>query len=347
MGNTNSSNSAPPSPSRWGSKRQNSTTKQVHISTDHTDGFYFTGERLTGTVKLSTSFVHHQRQSQTPTESLKKRSLRSAILIELVGDATYSSEVDVAADSDGHSSHKVNVCRQRCIVTINPQKAESETAIISSPLSPSTPTPPALITGTFQLDIPDDLPPSLTNSRTPSVVYTLELSFSSTRNRYQIPIILSSRGGIPHPMRDIELNDNVISKTDIRFSAYSPRSFYRPGEQIPVRINYSNPQQRFIRSITIRLLQFYRIHNDENHLQLDGKEWTFDVPTIIPQREWSGEAHLQLPNQPLQASYSTNSVGTTQNIQCELDYRILIELYEKKGDDIHLTLSPIQVTYQK
>jgi hypothetical protein len=343
MGNTANSNSAPPSPSRWGSSRKGSTSKQVHISTDHTDGFYFTGEQLTGTVKIPTAFIHLQLQNQTPTESLRKRSLRSVIIIELVGDATYSSEVDVAADSDGHSSHTVNVCRQRCVVTINQPRSESETEIISS----SAPTPPTLINGTFQLNIPDDLPPSITDSHIPSVVYRLELSFSSNRSRYQIPIILSSRGVIPHPMTDIELNASTISKNEIQFSAHLSGSFYRPGEQIPIRINYSNPQQRLIRSITIRLLQFYCIHNNQNHLQLDGKQWTFDNSSTMPQREWSGEAHLQLPNQPLQASYSTISIGTTQNIQCELNYQILIDLSEKKGDDLHLTLSPIQITYQK
>jgi hypothetical protein len=149
-------------------------------------------------------------------------------------------------------------------------------------------------------------------------------------------------------MTDIEINASAVNKNDICLRAYLSRSFYRPGEQIPVRINYSNPQKRFIRSITMRLIQFYRIHNDQNRLQLDGKEWLFDILTILPQREWTGEAILQLPNQPpLPASYTKNSVGTTQTIQCELDYRILIELNEKKGDEIYLTLSSIQVTYQQ
>lgn len=352
MGNTTASNSAPPSPSRWNMSRQNSTTKQIHISTNHTDGFYFTGERLTGTVKIPTSVAHRHMNNQTPAETLHKRSLRSAIIIELVGDATYSAEVDVAADSDGHSTHKVNLCRLRCIVTLNHNKPEPEPP---SP-SPSSSTldtnsltiaPPAEITGTFQLQIPEYLPPSLANGRTPTVVYTLELSLSSSRSRYQIPITISSRGGIPHPMTDIEISGSAVNRNDVRLRAYLSRSFYRPGEQIPIGINYSNPQQRFIRSITIRLFQFYRIHNDQNRLQLDGKEWTFESLTITPQREWKGEALLQLPNQPLQASYSINSVGTTQTIECELDYRIIIELNEKKGDEIYLTLSSIQITYQK
>jgi hypothetical protein len=353
MGNTTNSNSAPPSPSsssRWTINRQNSTTKQIHISTDHADGFYFTGDRLTGTVKIPTSFVHrhlHNINNQTPAELLHKRSLRSAIIIELVGDATYSSEVDVAADSDGHATHKVNLCRHRCIVTLNQNKPESEPSTSSDPNALGIIRPPPELNGIFQLDIPDHLPPSLTNARTPSVVYTLELSLSSSRYRYQIPIILSSRGCIPYPMTDIEINDSAINKYDIRLCAYLSGSFYRPGEQIPVRINYSNPQQRFVRSITIRLVQFYRIHNDQNRLQLDGKEWTFDILTMLPQREWTGEARLQLPNQPLPASYSTNTVGTTQAIECELDYRIIIELSEKKGDEIQLTLPSIQLTYQK
>jgi hypothetical protein len=349
MGNTTNSNSTPPSPSRWPSIRQNSTRKQIHITTDHTDGFYFTGDRLTGTVTIPKSFINHHlhnTNSQAPAELVHKRSLRSAIIIELVGDATYSSEVDAAADSDGHSTHKINLCRHRCIVTMNPNKPEP---IPSSDTNTSTikPTPPSEINGTFQLHIPDNLPPSLTNNRTPSVVYTLELSLSSSRYRYQIPITLSSRGCIPHPMTDIEINGSNVNKNDIRLRAYLSRSFYRAGEQIPIQINYSNPQQRFVRSITIRLIQFYRIHNDQNRLQLDGKEWAFDILTMVPQREWSGEALLQVPNQPLQASYSTNSVGTTQTIECEVDYRIIIELNEKKGDEIYLTLSSIQITYQK
>ena len=176
------------------------------------------------------------------------------------------------------------------------------------------------------------------------MVYTLELSLSSSRYRYQIPIILSSRGYIPYPLNDMEISDSAMNKSDIRLCAYLYRSFYRPGEQIPVRINYFNPHQRFIRSIALRLVQFYRIHNDQNRLQLDGKEWTFD---LVVQREWMGEARLQLPNQPLPASYADSSVGTTQTIECELDYRILIELHEKKGEEIQLTLSSIQITYQQ
>jgi hypothetical protein len=353
MGNTTNNNSTPSSPSRWSIHRQNSTTKQIHISTNHADGFYLTGDLLTGTVKIPTSLAHHLHNinNQTPTELLHKRSLRSAIIIELVGDATYSSEVDAAADSDGHATHKINLCRHRCIVTMNHNKPQPESpTVISSSSSETnslTVTPPSELNGTFQLHIPDNLPPSLTNARTPSVVYTLELSLSSSRYRYQIPITLSSRGCIPHPMTDIEISGSAVNKNDIRLHAYLSQSFYRPGEQIPIQIDYFNPQQRFIRSITIRLFQFYRIHNDQNRLQLDGKEWTFDILTMLPQRQWTGEAHLQLPNQPLQASYSTNSVGTTQIIQCELDYRIIIELNEKKGDEIYLTLSSIQVTYQK
>jgi len=354
MGNTTHSNSAPPSPCRSTINRQNSTPKEIHISTNHADGFYFTGERLTGIVRIPTSFLQSHLdaiKNCTPAKFLNKRSLSSAIIIELVGDATYSAEVDVAADSDGHVTHKVNVCRERCIVTINQNKPEADIMGHSFPSSDSISSSPIIsppvFNGTFQIHIPDGLPPSLANNRTPSVVYTLELSLSSSRYRYQIPITLSSRGYIPHPMTDIELSDSFVNKNDIRLHAYISRSFYRPGEQILVRINYSNPQQRFIRSITVRILQFYRIHNDQNRLQMDGKEWTFDVLTMLPSREWTGEAHLQLFNQHLQASYSKHSVGTTQTIECELHYQIIVELNEKKGDDIHLTLPPIQVTYQK
>lgn len=334
MGNTNTSNSAPTSPtSRWTLSRQNSTNKEIHINTNHTDGFYFTGERLTGTVTIPISLVHHHIGHQTPTELLHKRSLRSAIVIELVGDAIYSSEVDVAADSDGHSTHRVNLARHRCMVTLEHNQSESD--------------PPTELNGTFQLTIPEYLPPSLLNSRTPSVVYTLELSLSSSRYRYQIPITLSSRGCIPYPINDIEIHDSAMSKSDLCLHAYLDGKFYRPGEQIPVRINYSNPQYRLIRSITVRLIQFYRIHNDQNHFELDGKEWIFDLLNMAPQVEWTGEAYLQLPDRPLPASYATNAVGTTQMIEFELNYRISIELSEKKGDEIRLNLSSIQVTYQK
>lgn len=343
MGNTN--NSAPTSPtSRWTLHRQNSTNKEIHINTNHPDGFYFTGECLTGTVTIPASFAHHHLQNlnnQTPTEILRKRSLRSAIVIELVGDAIYSAEVDSAADSDGHSTHKVNLARHRCIVNLQQQesKNESESSDVISP--------PSEINGTFQLNIPEYLPPSLPNCRTPSVVYTLELSLSSSRYRYQIPIMLSSRGCIPYPLPDIEIHDSAMNKSDLCLHAHVSGRFYRPGEQIPVRINYSNPQQRLIRSIGVRLIQFYRIHNDQNRLELDGKEWAFDILTMLPQREWTGEVFLQLPTQPLPASYASNTVGTTQMIEFELDYRILVELIEKKGEEIHLNLSSIQVTYQK
>lgn len=354
MGNTTNSYSAPASPSRWPLSRQNSTTKQIHITTDNSDGFYFTGERLTGTVRIPTSLVHHHMHNinnQTPAELVHKRSLRSAIIIELVGDATYSAEVDSAADSDGHSTHKVNLCRHRCIVTMNHNKSPPS---LSSSSSPSADTnslevilPPPELNGTFQLNIPENLPPSLTNSRAPTVVYTLELSLSSSRYRYQIPITLSPRGLIPHPMLDTEINTSVINKNDLQLYGHLSRSFYRPGESILVRINYSNPQQRFIRSIAVRLMQIYRIHNDHNHSQLDGKEWLFDALTMSPQREWTGEANLQLPSYPLQASYTLNTVGTTQTIQCEVDYRIIVELSMKKGDELCLTLPSIHVTYQK
>ncbi|CAF1297832.1 unnamed protein product [Rotaria sordida] len=353
MGNTTNSNSAPPSPTGRVIDRQNSATKQIHISTNHADGFYFTGERLTGTVKIPTSFLHYHLYNKSPRTSIdlfNTRSLRNPIIIELVGDATYSAEVDAAADSDGHATHKVNLCRQRSIVTINQNKIETESTVslfssLDTELIPTNSS--SVLNGTFQLYIPDGLPPSLSNNRAPSVVYTLELRLSSSRYRYQIPITLNTRGSILHTITDIELSDSAINRNDICLRAYLSRNIYRPGEQIPVRINYSNPQQRFVRSITIRLVQFYRIHNDQNRSILDGKEWTFDILTMLPPRQWTGEAHLQLPSQPLQASYSTNSVGTTQRIECELDYRILINLNEKKGDDINLTLAPIQVTYQK
>ena len=353
MGNKTNSNSAPPSPHQCTIDRHNATAKEIHISTNHVDGFHFTNERLTGTVKIPRSFLHRHLtniKNPTPTESLHNRFFRSAVIIELIGDATYSAEVDAAADSDGHVAHKVNVCRERCIVTIHHNKTESESIVHSSLSSDSismASIPPPVVNGTFQIHIPDGLPPSLANERPPSVIYALELSLSSSHSRYQIPITLSSRGYIPHPMSNIELSDSAVNRNDIQLRAYISRSFYRPGEQIPVRITYSNPQQRFIRSITVRLLQIYRIHNDQNQIQIDGKEWTFDVPIILPQRQWTGETRLQLFDQQLQASYSTHYVGTTQTIECELHYRINIELNEKKGDDIHLTLSPIQVTYQK
>jgi hypothetical protein len=349
MGNTKSSDSTPSSP--WASTRQDPITKDIHISIDKSDGFYFTGERLSGTVGIPLSFFHQQlnnKSKEKQLEYLRKRSLRDTIVVELVGDATYSAEVDSAADSDGHSTHQVNVCRQRCFVIIDQdfdtQSNQIETTSDTQSISYTLPT---TLHGTFQLQIPDGLPPSIINNRPPSVMYTLELNISSSRSRYQIPIILSSKGCLPHPTIDMELIGNAVNQHDIRLQAYLSRRCYRPGESISVRINYSNPQQRVIRSVTVTLIQFYRIHNDQYRLQLDGKEWIFDVSTMLPQREWSGETLLQLPSLPLQASYSNHSVGTTQQIVCELDYRIYIELNEKKGDDIHLTLPSINVTYQK
>ena len=281
-------------------------------------------------------------------------------LLNLSCEATYSAEVDAAADSDGHVTHQVNLCRQPCSVTIHYENERqsmqtdnayetsfnqtttraSDTQALACPL-------PSIIKGTFQLQIPDDLPPSLMSNRLPSVIYTLELNLSSSRYRYQIPIILSSRGYIPHVTTDIESNNNAVNSHDIQLQAYLAKQFYRPGEQISVRVNYTNPHQRSIRSITVTLLQFYRIHNDQYSSQLDGKGWTFDTSQMSSQREWHGEALLQLPYPPLQASFSNQFIGTTQQIACEVDYRLVIELNEKKGDDIYLTLPSINVTYQK
>jgi hypothetical protein len=361
MGNTNTTNNLS---ARWQTTAQDSSSKQIHITTDKSDGFYFTGERLTGTVEIPIVYLQqsiNNKNNRKVTEFIREQSVRNNIVIELVGDATYSAEVDAAADSDGHATHQVNVCRQACYVIVNhdnerqsmqtnnsieksfdqtTSRASDTRALASSSL-------PTTIKGTFQLQIPDSLPPTLNNNRPPSVIYTLELNLSSSRYRYQIPIILSSKGYIPHITTDTELRNIVISPHDIQLQAYLPKRFYRPGEQISVRVNYTNPQQRSIRSIAVTLMQFYRIHNDQYHSQLDGKGWTFDVSNILSQREWFGEALLQLPYQPLPASYSNHTVGTIQHIACELDYRILIELNEKKGDDIHLTLSSINVTYQK
>jgi hypothetical protein len=358
MGNTNSSNNIPSISSRWSTSAQ-----EIHICIDKPDGFYFTGERLTGTVEIPISYVQqylNNKNNRNLNELIRQQSLRNVILIELVGNAIYSAEVDVAADSDGHATHQVNVCRQSCSVTINQDNERQSVQVIETSFDPPTNTPfrasdtqalastlPSKIKGTFQLQIPDGLPPSLTNNRPPSVTYTLELNISSSRYRYQIPITLSSKGYIPHITTDIQLNNSAVNQHDIHLHAYLAKRFYRPGEQIPVRVNYINPQQRSIRSIKVTLLQFYRIHNDQYRVQLDGKEWTFDVSIMSPQREWFGETLLQLPYQPLQASFSNYSIGTTQCIECELDYRIYIELNEKKGDDIHLTLPSITVTYQK
>ena len=355
MGNANTnSSSAPSSPSRWQARRPNGTSKQIHISTDHADGFYFTGERLTGTVKIPVSFLHpsDNRNNRAPAELIYKRSLRCAMVVELVGDATYAAQVDVAADSNGHATHKVNLCRHRSIVTIHHTKNESESIMTDASsdektLTTTPPHTPIVMNGSFQMVIPEGLPPSLVNSRTPSVVYRLELSLSSSRCRYQIPITLSARGSLPPTIPDTESSHCALIQHDIRLGAHLPTNVYQPGEQIPVRIDYSNPQHRFIRSIVITLMQVYHIHNDQYRSPLDAKEWTFDVSTMMPQREWTGEVLLQLPVQPLSASYSTRGVGTTQSIQCDLDYCIQIELSEKKGEDMHLTLPSLHVTYQK
>lgn len=347
-----SSRSSPHPPEWTAISRQNSASKEVHITTNHPSGFHFTGEQLTGTVKIPRSLLHRHMSSiknRTPAELLHKRSLRSAIMVELIGDATYSAELDVAADSDGHVEHRVNLCRERCLVTMNAHRLPADTLVHSSS-SPdsiaSAPHPSPIVQGTFQITIPDDLPPSLANKRSPAVVYTLELSISSSRSRYQVPITVTSRGYVPHPMTNIELADSAVNRNDVRLAASIARSCYRPGEQIAVRITCANPQQRLVRAITVRLVQVYRIHNDHHRLQIDGKEWTFEAAAVSPQHEWTGEATLHLADQHLPASYLSHRVGTTRTIECELSYLIDIELTEKKGDEIHLTLSPIQVTYQ-
>jgi hypothetical protein len=180
MGNANSSSNDPTSSSRWSATGQDSASKQIHITTDKPDGFYFTGEILTGTVEIPPSYLHqylHNKSNRKPTEILHQQSLRKNIIIELVGDATYSAEVDVAADSDGHATHKVNVCRQHCYVTINQdnerQSIQNINQVETSFTQTTTTTSrasdtqalalslPKTIKGTFQLHIPDDLPPSL------------------------------------------------------------------------------------------------------------------------------------------------------------------------------------------
>ena len=354
MGNTTSGNNTP------AAAGQDAASKEVHIRTDKADGFYFTGEYLTGTVEIPLAFLNQYSNNKSPrktSEVLRRRSLGNTVVIELVGDATYSAEVDAAADSDGHATHQVNVCRQRCFVTINaeqerllnPNQLETsfdQTNHLTSENATILSTAPTSLNGTFELQIPDGLPPSLMNNRPPSVAYTLELNLSSSRYRYQIPILLSSKGCIPQPVSEIDLTSTAVNQHELYLQANLFRRFFRPGEQIPVRVSYSNPHQRAIRSITVTLHQFYRIHNDQYRCQLDGKEWTLDSPNVTSQRDWIGETLLQLPSQPLPASFTNYSVGTTQTIECELDYRIFVELNEKKGDDVQLTLPPVHVTYQ-
>ncbi|CAF1056255.1 unnamed protein product [Rotaria sordida] len=365
MGNITSSNNTSTFLSRWPTTGQDLTSKHIQISTDKPDGIYFAGEYIRGTVDIPISHIQQHIRSKNNRkliEFLRQKSLGDAIIIELVGDATYSAEVDSAADSDGHATHKVNVCRHRCFITINPDIEElfiqngnqietsfDQTINTTCPSTDTQDIPsilPTTIKGTFQLQIPNGLPPSLNNNRSPSVIYTLELHLSSSSYRYQVPLIINSKGYLPASTADIELNGSITSQHDISLTASLSKRFYRPGEQIPVRINYSNPQQRLIRSIAVTLIQFYRIHNDEYRLALDGKEWIFDTSIMLPQQEWFGEVLLQLPCSPLQASFSNQIVGTTQQIECELDYRIFIELNEKKGDNIHLTLPSINVTNQ-
>ena len=349
MGNTSHSTSAsaPPSPSQSTLHRNCSSAKQIHILTNHPDGFYFTGERLMGTVQVPISLLqqHLSRNKRTPSEMIYKRSLRSALIVELVGDAMYSAQVDSAADSDGHSTHTVNLCRERCVVSMNPLRNDSDEN--QTELKSISTNPPGILCGTFQLMIPETLPPSLSNNRCPSVIYMLELSLSSNRQRYQIPLMLSSRGLPIQPWIEMALNQSAMNEHEVRLDAFVPRNLYRPGEQITVQIHFNNPQQRFIRSIRILLGQFYRVHNDQHQVELDSKGWSFESGSLVAVREWSGEVTLQLPSQPLAASFSSDAVGTTQMIQCDLDYRILIVLNEKKGEDIQLTLPSIYVTYQQ
>lgn len=363
MGNNNSSNNSPVSSHQISFGGQD--LKQVQISMERPHGLYFTGEIINGTVEIPLSYLQQNlrfKNNQKLIEFIRQQSLRDDIVIELIGDATYSAEVDVAADSDGHATHKVNLCRQFYPVKLTPELDEllmnkpnqaetsfDNTTATTYSTSDTQDTPitlPTSVKGTFQLQIPDGLPPSLINNRAPSILYTLELNLPTSRSRYQIPINLNYKGSIPHHSTNIELSNQVNSQREIFLQAYLGKRFYRSGEKIPVGIKYINPQQRMIRSITVTLVQFYRVHHDQYQSQLDGKEWVFDTATTLPQQEWHGETLLQLPGPPLQSSFSSRFVGTTQSIECELDYRIFIELSEKKGDNIHLTLPSIDVTYQ-
>lgn len=357
MGNTNSGSNSPSLNSRWGTGGQDPSSKEIHIQTDRADGFYFTGEYLTGSIEVPSSYVQQYfngKTSRKGSESSSRRSMNTVFFVDLVGDATYSAEVDAAADSDGHATHQVNLCRQRCLVTLQSDQDRSTQSESATPVDqtlnlPADNNSSTSVRGTFQLEVPDGLPPSLMTNRPPSVIYNLELNLSSSRYRYQIPITISSKGSIPNQIANpTNLSSSAMNQHEIYLQANTFREFYRAGEQIPVRVSYTNPQQRSIRSITVTLHQFYRVHNDLYRSQLDGKEWNFDVNNIGSSgaREWIGETLLQLPNQGLAASYKSNSVGTTQLIECELDYRIVIELNERKGDDIQLTLPSVQVSYQ-
>lgn len=339
MGNNPAAAITPPaSLFRTSTLRRGSTSKQVHITTNHVDGFYLTGDKVNGSVKIPSSFIHNNwptNSTRRSSELVHKRSLRNPLTVELVGDAIYSAEIDIAADSDGHVKHRVNICRQRSMVSMHSDKTEDDNQ-----------TQLSLMSGTFQISIPEGLPPSITGSGTPSIVYHLELSLSSARSRYQIPITISPRGLSVDPLLDLPIKQSMMNQHHLCLRGSLIKRFYRPAEQIPVQIEIENPQQRSIRSIRVRLLQCYRVHHDLRHTAIDGKEWTFENGTMLSQREWSGEAFLQLPEHGLAASFPTNLVGTTRTIECELEYRILIELHEKKGDNIDLTLSSFYVTHE-
>ncbi|CAF5139216.1 unnamed protein product, partial [Rotaria sp. Silwood1] len=251
MGNLTSNTNTSTFLSRWPTSGQDSTSKQIQISTDKSDGIYFTGEYLSGIVEIPISHIQQHIRSKNNRkliEFLRRKPLGDDIIIELVGNATYSAEVDSAADSDGHATHKVNICRQHCFVTINQDieklfiqndnQAETSfdqtTNTISSPSDTQDTSSilPTTIKGTFKLHIPHGLPPSLNNNRAPSVIYTLELNLSSSSYRYQIPIIINSKGCLPCSTTDIELNGSTTSQHDICLQAYLSKRFYRPGEQI-------------------------------------------------------------------------------------------------------------------
>ncbi|CAF0783751.1 unnamed protein product [Didymodactylos carnosus] len=329
----------------------------VRISTNHPDGFYFTGDTIVGTVEIPSTLINSSNRTIPSANKMNKTRL----LIELVGNAVYSAEVDTGADSDGHALHDVNVCRRQFTVTLESNQQEEETSldtivssisITDSGTDDKNDSMQQSLTGKFTVSIPDYLPPSLNDKNYPHIAYYLELmllgnsgsSWRGTDLRYQIPLYISSRGShIPSMIDRNDLFRNNINRHDIQMTVNLTHTYFHPGDAIALNITYINPQRRYIRSINLQLMQYFLVANDIGGKCLEEKEWTFDTDTNTT---WSGNEQLQLPTKHLPASYSKTTVGTTTLIQCELGYHIVVVLKEKGllTEDLRVIV-PVEVTY--
>ncbi|CAF0910277.1 unnamed protein product [Didymodactylos carnosus] len=361
MGNTNSNKILSSSINDITSNLQSTVINDcVRISTDHPDGFYFSGSSIIGTVEIPNTLMNTNNRAISCVNKLN----RTKLLIELVGNAVYSAEVDTGADSDGHALHDVNVCRRQYMVVLESNQQEEETnldttienctSIINNGNDNNHDSVQQMITGKFTVDIPDYLPPSLNQQNYPHIVYYLELillgnsgsNWRGTDLRYQIPLIISSLGPrIPSVIDRNDLFRSNVNRHDIQVSVNLTYSYFHPGDSIPIRVAYKNPQRRHIRSINLQLMQYFLVANDIGEKCLEGKEWIFDTDANT---SWSGNEQLHLPDNYTPASYLKTTVGTTTLIQCEVGYHIVVVLKEKGllSEDIRVIV-PIEVTYQK